>query len=350
MKKILPAASCLLMVCAVCAFFSCSPAYKPYTGGLAFHAASGIPDYSDLNFWAAHPAKKDPADSIPGALKDEPVSSDADVFFVHPTTFTEAGRAILSNARIDDPLINAKTDQTAILYQASVFNGSCRVFAPRYRQAHLQRYYDTDTACALAAFDTAYQDVRSAFEYYLQHENQGRPIVLASHSQGSTHTQRLVSEFFDGKPLANRLVCAYLVGMPVSRSRYSHIQPCSDSLSTGCFVSWRTYRESFEGKGVSASDTTIAVINPVLWTTEPVLARRSAHQGAVLYNFNKVYRHTQNARVAGNALWISKPRFPGSFLYFTRNYHPGDINLFYVDIREDVKRRIRYFTTVSMRR
>ena len=49
---------------------------------------------------------------------------------------------------------------------------------------------------------------------------------------------------------------------------------------------------------------------------------------------------THDAQVEGGALWISHPRVPGSFLYTSKNYHAGDINLFYVDIRKDVSRRI----------
>ncbi len=45
------------------------------------------------------------------------------------------------NADIDDEKINSKTDKASILYQASVFNKYCRVFAPRYRQANLEAFY-----------------------------------------------------------------------------------------------------------------------------------------------------------------------------------------------------------------
>jgi hypothetical protein len=43
--------------------------------------------------------------------------------------------------------------------------------------------------------------VKTAFLYYLQHYNNGRPIIIASHSQGATHGKRLLKEFFDGKEL-----------------------------------------------------------------------------------------------------------------------------------------------------
>jgi len=56
--------------------------------------------------------------------------------------------------------------------------------------------------------ELAYQDVKTAFEYYLKNWNQDRPIIIASHSQGSVHAQRLLKEFFEDKPLAKQLVAA----------------------------------------------------------------------------------------------------------------------------------------------
>jgi hypothetical protein len=42
-------------------------------------------------------------------------------------------------------------------------------------------------------------------------------------------------------------------------------------------------------------------------------------------------------------LFVKKPKFPWGFLYFTKNYHIGDINLFYINIRENVRQRIGAF-------
>jgi hypothetical protein len=280
-------------------------------------------------------------------LKNTPSKNDVDVFFLHPTTFTDEKRADQSNAPIDDAIINRKTDFSSILYQASVFNGSCRIFAPRYRQAHLQMYYIKDTARAMAAFELAYQDIRSAFQYYLKNQNNGRPIIIASHSQGTTHAKRLLKEFFEGPELRKQLVVAYILGIPVEKNYFDELQVCKDSTSTGCYVSWRTYRKGYEKGSISPTDSSIVVVNPYLWTTDRALAGKSLQKGAVLYNYNKIYQHTQSVQIAGNALWISKPRFPGGFLYFKRNYHAGDFNLFYIDIREDIARRVRLFESSS---
>jgi hypothetical protein len=174
----------------------------------------------------------------------------------------------------------------------------------------------------------------------LENENKGRPIIIASHSQGTTHATRLLKEFFDQQPLSKQLVCAYLVGMGVKKNEYVSIPLCKDGTSTGCFVSWRTFRNDYNDGWATRTDTTIAVVNPITWKTTNEVADKTMQQGAVLYNLRKVYTQTQSAQVEGSALWVSHPKFPGSFLYRSKNFHAGDINLFYVDVRKDVSRKI----------
>ena len=332
---------CILLV--VFTMFSCSPKITSYSGEAAFTSQTGVPDYGKIEYWAAHPAKNDPSDTIPFPLRTEEKEKQADVFYLHPTTLLGTRGNGNDNAKIDDPYINYKTDYSPIIYQASAFNENARVFAPRYRQAHIGMYSEKDSASKYAAFNLAYEDVKNAFLYYLENENNGRPIIIASHSQGTTHATRLLKEFFDGKELSGRLVCAYLIGMGVRKDSYKKIPVCTDSTKTGCYVSWRTYRKDYTGEWVNRLDTSIVVVNPVTWKTTNEIADKSLQKGAVLYNLNKVHTKTQNSQAEGNALWVSHPKFPGSFLYRNKNYHAGDINLFYVDVREDASRRIKYY-------
>ncbi len=338
------------LVVAVILFFvtigySCSPSYyKKVSGSSIGKADPNAPDYSKMEFWAAHPLKHDPSDSISLGIKDQYRDSTVDVFFLHPTTFTNRDRVDELNASLSEDTLNAKTDYGSILYQASVFNADARIFAPRYRQAHIGMYFYPDTVKAKGAFELAYSDVKKAFEYYLEHFNNGRPIIIASHSQGTTHAKRLISEFFDGQTLKNRLVVAYLVGIYVDKNQFETIPVCKDSLQTGCFVSWRTFRRDFSGPDyISLEPPTAAVVNPLTWTMDTTLAPKTLHKGSVLYKYNKVFPQTNDAQVKGNILWISRPKFPGGALYKSKNYHVGDINLFYMNIRQDIRRRISLF-------
>jgi len=331
----------LPFICASVVFFSCSNRYKAFTSRYTFKSTTSEPDYSDMNYWAAHPWKHDPSDSIPKPLRNEMKDSAVDVFFLYPTSYTRKIKT--PNADIDNSFINAKTDYSSILYQASVFNQQCRVFAPRYRQAHIKMFFTKNKEKAGQAFDIAYMDLKTAFEYYLQHWNNGRPIIIASHSQGSKMSERLLKEYFEDKPLKEQLVVAYIAGWPVPKDYFSSLKMCADSLQTGCLCSWRTLRKGYIPHYLRNEKGNSFVTNPLTWATGSEYAPRQMNKGSVLTKFNKIYKHTTDAQISNGFLYTKKPKFPWSFLYFTRNYHIGDINLFYLNIRENVRLRIREF-------
>ncbi|MCB9278361.1 MAG: DUF3089 domain-containing protein [Lewinellaceae bacterium] len=304
----------------------------------------GSPDYSRLAAWASHPDLDDPADRIPDPeLPDRQMTSGVDVFFIHPTTYTGDRGQNLWNAPVDDEKLNRKTDKSTILYQASLFNGAGRIFAPRYRQAHLNAYFTQDRQSANNAFDLAYSDVKSAFEYYLAHFNNGRPFIIASHSQGTTHGIRLVRELIDGKPLQQQLVAAYLVGMPVEKNAFEQIPPCGKPDQTGCFVSWRTYKKGYTPPEYIPMDDQLAVVNPLTWDTTAVEAPKALNRGAVVGKFSRVIPGVTDAQIHEGILWASKPKFPGSFLITRKNYHIGDYNLYYLNVRENAADRVAAF-------
>lgn len=309
-----------------------------------FTSQNQLPDYSDLHYWAAHPQKWDPSDSVPKPLrKNYRKDSMVDVFFIYPTTFTNAEDTNW-NAAIDDKELNAKTDYSTILYQASAFAEEARVFAPRYRQAHYRAFTSNDKKAAAAALNLAYTDVKKAFEYYLKYQNKGRPIIIAAHSQGTVHAKRLLQEFFDNQILKNKLVAAYLIGMPIKETDFKSITACKDSFQTGCFVSWRTFQKGYDGPGyIQQEKFTTITTNPLTWKTDETYAPENLNKGGILWKFNKVITGVTDAQVHENMLWASKPDFFGKIFLTKKNYHIADINLFYVNISEDVKRRIGLF-------
>jgi hypothetical protein len=302
------------------------------------------PDYSNLKLWASHPYKHDPADSIPAFLQNEIRDSNVDVFFLHPTTYT--GKFKGWNADINDERINANTDKGTILFQASVFNGSCRVFAPRYRQAHLRAFFTKDTIEAAKALDFAYQDLKNAFQYYLDHWNHGRPIIIASHSQGTRHGIRLLQEFFDGKPLQKQLVCAYLVGYRIKKDAFKNIPWGTTPNSIGCVVGWRTYKNGYVPPFVKKENGDCLCINPVSWTTSNNWSPKSLHKGFLLRNFNELKRPGElSVCIASeyNILWIDLPKKLKRKYGFIKNFHIADYNLFYINIRQNVKERVKSY-------
>lgn len=309
---------------------------KQYTN----HPPGDTPDYKQLFYWAAHPLKKDPSDSVSLPLKTIYKKNDSVlVFFIHPTTYTTE---ITDgwNASINNALINAKTDYTSILFQSSVFN-EFPVYAPRYRQAHLSAFFTRDSSRAKKAFDLAYGDIKTAFLLFINNYCAGRPFIIASHSQGTVHAARLIKELVENTPLEQKFIAAYLIGMPIQKDYFSYTSPCKDSFSTGCFVSWRTFRNGYTPGYVKREKLSAFVTNPLTWASNTELIPSQFNHGAILLKFNKVIPATNSAQVHNNILWISKPKFPWGFLYWIRNYHVADINLFYMNIRQNLRTRVR---------
>jgi hypothetical protein len=290
----------------------------------------------------------DPSDSVPASIiKQYKPKQLADVFFVHPTTYLDPAMPNGWSGSLKDIALNIKTDYTTILSQASIFNEVGLIYAPRYRQAHIKSYYPVskvDTINALAAFELAYLDVKRAFEFYMANHNQGKPIIIAAHSQGSTHAKRLLKEYFDGKALSKQLVSAYIVGMAIDPKEFSNLKACNTPTETGCICAWRTYKEGYLPPFVEIEKFNSIVTNPLTWSSNQTSMHRKANEGAVLYNFKKVIPRVAGATNHKGILWTPKPRFFGNILYNTSNYHIADYNLYYMSVRKNAMDRALQFS------
>ncbi len=328
----------------------------------AARSETGIgPDYGNLYYWAASPHKKDMSDSIPGFLKDKTRTDLADVFFIHPTTYvgaedndegmfdmTAGRKEFLSsiknlawNADLMDSHVNAGTDTRVLLNQVTVFNGSCRVFAPRYRQASIKAFFAPKSEPAQKAFDLAYSDIKMAFEYYLKNEHKGRPVIIASHSQGTLHAIRLLQDYFDGKPLQSQLVCAYLVGHQIPIDAFKNIRLSTTADAIGGFVGWRSYREGVIPYLVKQEEGNSQCINPLTWTDATGEVFKKPDNGIVV-NCKMFNPGSTGAAIEASAkiLWVSLPSMNDSRMEQVKNLHILDYNLFWIEIRTNVKHRV----------
>ena len=235
-------------------------------------------DYAKQENWAALPTMQDNADWTPKGLQNLQDSAKADVFFIHPTTDVTGFKG---NAAIDDKSINRQTDNFPIKYQASVFNESCKVYAPRYRQAALNNFFSKNSERSQEAFDIAYKDVKAAFEYYLKNYNNGRPIIIAGHSQGSKHAQRLLREFFDGQPLQKQLVEAYIIGFPTYENQFQFLKVSESADAFGGYISYSTFGQDTKIATVVPEYTNAVSVNPLNWSTEKVFVSGAENTGSL---------------------------------------------------------------------
>lgn len=331
-------------------------------------AASGV-DYSRSEAWLARPGLDSAASLVPknSGYSNLAASARADVFYVHPTT---GMRKDMANVPIDDPQALA-TARVMLMAQATPFNGIARIYAPRYRQIALH-VYDGDEAALQAPMDLAYEDVRRAFAYYAEHENQGRPFFLVAHSQGSNHALRLLIEDIQGTPLEARLVAAYLPGMPTPRTVFAehltHIPPCAIPEQIGCVAIWGVFAEGYcdfagwEANNVywdaairrwrSPKGMPLVNVNPVSWREDDAATPASLHRGAMPFgvaatHFSHPVARLIGARTAHGYTLVSPAPPAGLFddggVFSRGNYHVFDINLFWVDLRANARRRLTAF-------
>jgi Protein of unknown function (DUF3089) len=306
------------------------------------------PDYADPENWAALPLRKDAADWVPesAGLRDNQDSALADVFFIHPTTDLYG---LGGNANIEKDKLNNITDKTAVKYQASVFNGSCKVYAPRYRQAALHNFFKKNSAEAQESFDLAYSDVKKAFEYYLEHYNNGRPIVIAGHSQGSKHAARLLQDFFDGTPLQQQLVLAYVIGFPTRADQFQFLKVSTDSNDVGGIVSFSTFGMDPPLDRLLNDYNGAICVNPLSWTADKEFIAAKYHLGGISREWDGVQTKLIGAKCGNGILEIQKPAVSGYVPLLKYNYHLHDYTLFYMNIRENAEHRVQRYLEKNKR-
>ena len=283
------------------------------------------PDYALSVNWAALPDRQDYADVTPVGEVDRQADALADVFFLHPTTYLSRKSW---NQPLDDAKANESTDRGVLRNQASVFNGTARVYAPRYRQATGFSFADMENN-GHKALELAYGDVKKAFEYYLANYNAGRPIILAAHSQGSEHGKRLLEDFFAEEPLKSKLVAAYLIGLfeprDVAESDIGGIPVCDSPDQTGCWMTWSAMGPKVK---IDETERLVVCVNPLTWRTDDELAPHTLNFGGVEFPADgneppEADVGVVSARCEDGILRISRPTVEGySWMPFGRdNYH-----------------------------
>ena len=325
-----------------------------------FEGGPVVPEqaYEKPEMWFARPGIADnpalwtPANFKPG---DKPPVA---VFFIHPTSY-------IDRAHWNAPLDNAQANKIAEVFlrgQASAFNEIGEIWAPRYRQATFGAFL-TSKAEAQKALDFAYGDVLAAFDEFLKEVGPDRPIVLAGHSQGALHLERLLRERVAGQPLARRIVAAYVVGWPISKTNdlpALGLPECMTADQTNCILSWQSFAEpadpkmildvydattGFDGKSRKGSD--MVCTNPITGT--PGASAPAKDNLGTLIPSKDLGSATLAvpgvpAKCFGRGfLSIGEPVNLGGYELPGHNYHVYDYSMFWVNVRNDAARRFATF-------
>lgn len=326
--------------------------------GGRFESQAALPadSYARADMWLARPDKPgNPALWTPQGIKpaDKP---EAAVFFIHPTSY-------LNRAKWNAPLDDKEANDRANLFlrgQASAFNGAGAIWAPRYRQATFGAFLTTK-ADAQQALDLAYRDVTAAFDQFLK-EAGDRPIILAGHSQGALHLTRLLRDRVAGKPLARRIVAAYVVGWPVSQSAdlpALGLPECTAADQSGCILSWQSFADPADPSLIldtfdaSTGFTGAPRKGTAMVCTNPVTGAPAAKDAAMFDVGNllpasdlssaTLAKSQTTLRCDGRGFLLlgAVPQgVGGQYVLPGNNYHVFDYTLFWSDVRADAERRL----------
>jgi hypothetical protein len=222
-------------------------------------ASSAKNDYSNGQTWLCRPGRSD-ACAVDlsttivkpnGELAREGWTANAkapiDCFYVYPTVSTDPTDH--SDMQADPAELNVVRTQFAR------FASQCRPFAPLYRQITLAGLRKSMAAPgptgSSLTFGLGYDDVVDAWNYYLEHDNQGRGVVLIGHSQGSFVLAELMKNEIDGKPIQARLISALLLGAVISVPKgqdvggsFKQIPLCRAANQIGCVITYASYRST----------------------------------------------------------------------------------------------------------
>lgn len=330
------------------------------TPTIAFAASpqAAAPDYTTPAGWLARPGKASTANWTPPGFTAAPHPAAA-VFYVAPTAF-------IDRARWNAPATDRITNDRLAMYlraQASVWNGVGAIWAPFYRQATFGAFLKRSPD-SIAALDLAYGDVARAWAAFLV-ANPAGPIMLAGHSQGSLHLQRLLAETIAGTPAEKRIVAVYIPGWPLSIEAdlpALGLPACTAPTQTRCILTWMSFAEPADPRGFFGYVGTVPgwahrpkagghnlCTNPIrgFGTDAPAVAAANLgalRPGATDADTPTLVPHVVGARCAGGVLLIgAAPVGFGRYIMSGNNYHVYDTSLFWANLRADAERRLDAF-------
>ena len=244
----------------------------------ALSEAGKAPDYSQKSSWYKIPE----------------ITKKVDTFYIYATEYIM--ESFEEGAPNYATLDNAEMMQgVAVEYQAhaTVFADDTNVFVPYYRQCGLR--YAGEVVKKTGDFNTAisgmpYNDITAALDYYFENLNEGRPFIIAGHSQGSTMVLILLEKYFkDHSEYRERMIAAYPIGYSVTKEYLAanpHLKFATGESDTGVIVSWNT-----EGsKNVETNAHNVVVlpntmsINPLNWKLDDTYASASENLGSLIVN------------------------------------------------------------------
>lgn len=303
-------------------------------------------DYSKHEHWLSLPASP---------------QKEADVFYVYPTAWIKENKNEPDVCGIDNKSM-LEGSKITFKAQASAFETAGNIYAPYYRQADISCYTelspeDRDKVIS----DIPFNDVISAFSYYIKYFNNGRPFILAGHSQGSHVLLFLLSKYMKENPAVyKRMVAAYVIGYSVTQDylyNNPHLKFASGSDDTGVIISYNTEAPNFNGKNFTLLSGAVS-INPVNWSREEICAPANENLGSLIiddvwnvlaYNV-KNYADAKVNKERGVVVCssVNAEELTNENTVFAKGvYHSYDYPFYYYNLRKNAETRVKKFIIIN---
>jgi hypothetical protein len=310
--------------------------------------AQGNPNFANSSNWLALPAK---------------TTKKVDVFYLSDTTYQKATPSAPNIGPINDPQMQAGAKQM-FSRTATAFETVANIYAPYNRQVDAQ-YKSTLPIPQQLALEAGVptSDAVSAFEYYIKNLNQGRPFILAGHSQGSNLLANILSGYMKKNPdLYKRMVAAYVIGYSITSdylAKNPQLKFAQGPSDTGVIISYNTEAPVMKVTNPVTMPGGIA-INPITWTRSEVIATAAQNLGGISVGSNgyavvdasgnpvKVqhYADAQVNKARGVVICsTANPNqlAPGNSAIAAGIYHPYDYPFYYFDIRANAANRVTHY-------
>lgn len=295
------------------------------------------------------------------------VTKKVDVFYLYPSAWAKVNENDPIICEIDNPIM-IKQSKLAYDRQATAFDTVANIYAPYYRQddagSTLKMPFEEQQNIVKSVPLT---DAMAAFEYYIEHYNNGRPFILASHSQGSNVMIYLLEDYMKAHPdVYKRMVAAYVIGYSVTDdylAKNTHLKFAKESGDTGVIISYNTQAPVIEGKnGVVLPKAN--VINPISWTTDETLAPASKNLGSLQLNkdgsvdkdsegkYIKVLNladakiDKEKGVIVCSSIDVDKYA-PGGGLFGRGILHSYDFPFYYYNIRANAEERVANYLKIN---
>jgi hypothetical protein len=232
--------------------------------------------------------------------------------------------------------------------QATAFEPVGNIYAPYYRQNNMS---PINRDAMVAGIPTT--DALAAFDYYIKHYNNGRPYILAAHSQGSDILRNILARYMRHHPsVYRRMIVAYVIGASVTPAYLAenpYLKFAEGPDDTGVIVSYNTQApDVLPGANPVLSGVGL-VINPITWTRDETLATTAQGLGSFMPDpgtgvYSQVPQYA-DARIdtAKGALICSTADEDALFALigaFRGVYHGFDYPFYYFNLRENAANRV----------